>query len=176
MKPIVISNLREYPHWLAIVSEWLHKEWMSRYGHELSQSSIDIDRRARMESLRKHLEANEIPISLVAHDGEKPVGVVSLVRYQSEQIPSPAIWLTNLFVVPMFRQHGIGQSLLLNIQDYAKRVERSSKVIPFNSKLHLFTHDLTDYYRERGWEVVRPSVLHGLKGDIMAFNLRTAAR
>ncbi|MDO6424417.1 GNAT family N-acetyltransferase [Saccharophagus degradans] len=171
--PIRISNLRDYPEWLTQVSQWLHCEWMARYGEGVSAQAVDIDRRARLESLRKHLEPNALPVSFVAHQNEQPVGVVSLVRYQSEQVPNPAVWLTNLFVLPNYRKHGIGQSLLVSAQTYAKNMERGNKVVPFNAKLQLFTHDLAAYYGERGWKKNRVSILHGLRGDIMEFDLRS---
>lgn len=175
MNPVSISNLQAHPEWLATVSEWLHKEWMGRYGEGVSQASVDIDRRARMESLRKHLSGDSVPVSFVAHSEGQPIGIVSLVRYQSEQSPQPAVWLTNLFVVHRFRAHGVGQSLLLSAQTYARDLnptEFGNASPPSGRRrIYLFTHDLTEYYRARGWSSVRSSVLHGVRGDIMRLDL-----
>lgn len=97
-----------------------------------------------IERFKTHLNDETLPVTFVAFDGDKPVGMCSLRKndgIRSDLTP----WLGSLIVDPEYQGHGIAQKLM----DATKAKAQS---LQFN-KCFLFAFDpkIPDYYARHGW-------------------------
>lgn len=158
---VFIANLRDYPQWVSQVALWHHTEWLAGYqsNRRISHDDRDIsdDIREREHNLRSHLGRDVVPTTFIAvasHDEyEQAVGSVSVVHYKFSRERAPSDWLTNLYVIPEFRRRGVGQRLLTAMEDYA----RGHRI----GLLKLYTRDLENYYRQRGWHYSHTGLVQG---------------
>jgi N-acetylglutamate synthase-like GNAT family acetyltransferase len=163
---INIKLLQESPEHFAQVAAWHHQE-CERQG---LQSTIAT----RQQRLLTHVQRNSIPKTLIALQGKKILGCVSLVTYNyrtnnmvSTTNPSP-LWLSNLFVVQEWRQQGLGNLLIEAAKKYA---------VDFGvTELWLSAAEFTDYYQKRGWAIIRKTRLGGRLVNVMRLNLKGSER
>lgn len=158
---IKVTLLQQAPEHFAQVAAWHHQE-CERQG---LQSTIAT----RQQRLLSHVQHNAIPKTIIALDGKKILGCVSLVNYNYRTNnmvmttnPSP-VWLSNLFVVQEWRQQGLGNLLIEAAKKYA---------LDFGvAELWLSAAEFTDYYQKRGWAVIRKTRLGGRIVNVMRVNL-----
>ncbi len=161
-----ISNLRDSAHWLPVIAQWHHDEWLKHQSisGRAHSSEEALDRlRQRRDSLSLHLKSTGLPSTFVAHVLGEPIGSVSLVYYQFTKDNHATEWLTNLFVLPEFRKQGVAQSLLSLALEHAMEMK-----VP---KLMLYTSDSADYYRKRHWRTINHGIVQGQKVEIMDYQL-----
>jgi GNAT superfamily N-acetyltransferase len=154
--------LQQLPEHFAQVAAWHHQE-CERQG---LQSTLAI----RQQRLLLHVQHNVIPKTIIARQGRKPVGCVSLVNYSyrtdsSVLIPanSAKVWLSNLYVVTETRQQGLGNLLIEAAKKYAQDFGAN--------ELWLSAAEFTDYYQKRGWEIIRKTRLGGRQVNVMRIEL-----
>ena len=94
-----------------------------------------------------HLNDNALPLTLVAIDEGKPIGMCSL-RVNDGIRPDLTPWLGSLVVDPAYQGKGIGKLLVTATQD--KAVELGFQ------KLYLFAFDpsVPKYYVKLGWSEI----------------------
>ena len=157
-----ISNLREFPRFVALVAEWHHQEWLRSYRiagkpQALVKRDISEDVREREHNLRTHFDDNSVPstfVALVTENGTKKViGSVSIVYYQFSKQRKPTEWVTNLFVLEEYRNQGVGQQLLEFIHRFA--TENNIR------HLKLYTRDKEAFYRKRNWDFSHKGLVQG---------------
>lgn len=142
---LTIRALYQHPELLGQVAAWHHRECL-RQGLQTTLAK-------RKERLQKHLCADHpIPQTWLALDAGRLIGCISLVSYhlKSSETPSPGaepLWLSNLYVEPAFRRRGVGSDLIRFTEAYARRVGEC--------ELWLMASEYTDFYRTRGWQLVR---------------------
>lgn len=162
-----ICNLSEHAEWIPLIALWHHNEWLKTYnglsGRFRSADVIKQRLTERQNALTKHLSGEPLPTTFVAHSGDEPLGTVSLVYYQFSKDQQSTEWVTNLFVLPAYRRHGIASKLLQYAIDYAA-VMRLSRLL-------LYTSDQMDFYRKRHWRSVSQGVVQGEKVEIMDYLL-----
>lgn len=148
---VTIGDLADAPHALATVAEWQFGEW----GFLEPTDSVG----SRKAKLRRHLDSDRLPLTLVAMEGPEPVGSADLVQ---EELPDHADlgpWLSCVFVAPAHRRRGIGSSL-------TRAAEARAGELGFRS-LYLCTWNREGFYRRLGWSVVRSFEAHGTRAVIM---------
>lgn len=91
-----------------------------------------------------HLNDNRMPLTCVAFQNKKPVGMCSL-RENDGIRPDLKPWLGSLVVDPNYQHQGIGESLI-------DATKQKAIFLGFK-KLYLFAFDPTipDYYERLGW-------------------------
>src|SRR5687768_17545936 len=97
-------------------------------------------------NLLKHLNTESLPLTVVAIQEDKPVGMASLRESDGLSLPLTP-WLGSLVVDPAFRGCGIGEALVRQIQ---------KKAIAFgHERLYLFAFDRTisEWYGRIKWHV-----------------------
>lgn len=154
--------LQHRPEHFAQVASWHHQE-CERQG---LQSSLAI----RQQRLLAHVQQHRLPKTIVAVRAGQLLGCVSLVRYgyrSRESHPSSAndhpVWLSNLYVPERNRQRGLGNLLIEAVKKYARELGLE--------ELWLSAAEYTDYYRKRGWQVVRRTRLGGRSVNVMRITL-----
>ena len=159
---IKVQLLQQVPEHFAQVAAWHHQE-CERQG---LQSTLAI----RQQRLLLHIQHTAIPKTIIAFQGKKPVGCVSLVNYtyrtdSSVLIPanSAKVWLSNLYVIDEKRQQGFGNLLIEAAKKYSQDFGAS--------ELWLSAAEFTDYYQKRAWEIVRKTRLGGRQVNVMRIAL-----
>lgn len=127
-----LSGRREY---IPLVSKWAWKQWSRSKGTSLKEVIYRTE----------HCLTNKCPRTFIAFYGSKPVGTASLwpTDYRIRLDLSP--WFTDLYILPRYRNHGIGQALQVAVLKGAKK--NGFK------KIYLMT-DLKGYYEKIGWRFI----------------------
>jgi GNAT superfamily N-acetyltransferase len=157
MRGVRISYLIEYPEYIPQLAQWLFEQWGTMLGEKTPE--------ARIESLKAHMNRNELPIAWVAHANGQPFGTAALRVDELEEREDLTPWLGGVFVGPHFRRRGIGAALCATVEGAAR-----SRGI---RKLYLFTFDKHPWYSRLGWTVFSPCVWYQRPGEIMCKQLQT---
>ncbi|MBU2887608.1 GNAT family N-acetyltransferase [Gilvimarinus agarilyticus] len=142
---VAIKTLRQRPDLLDQVAAWHHRECL--------RQGIQTTLAKRKTRLHKHLSTdNAIPQTWLALNARHLVGCISLVSYHltpiASQEPEPEpLWLSNLYVQPDFRCTGVGTQLVDFVAAFARGVGES--------ELWLMASEQTEFYHQRGWQLVR---------------------
>lgn len=136
MHNVEIRDIADFSHWLPTISSWFYAEWRELYGN---QTQSDVERR-----IAGWLQRDGIPTALVAVVDDQVVGTVALKKQELEQFPG-APWLAGLFVVPQFRNCGIGAQLLRAAENKARSLGLR--------KLYLYTPNSRRFYDTLGWRL-----------------------
>lgn len=162
-KRVEIVPLHLRPEHAAVIASWAYEEW---YRDRLLD--YDMVRKAFLARTRD----DSLPQSFVAVDGPVPVGMVTLKLDDLWSRKDLNPWLSSLYVVPGFRNRGIGHGLVRVV------IGRAAS-LGFNS-LYLFLGQsdpvrLERYYAGRGWVAVGSAEDNdGLETTVMRFSLRDA--
>jgi GNAT superfamily N-acetyltransferase len=133
---------------------WILDQWP----HFLSPDATLKTLAAR---LAERITPHAIPETFVALDGERPVGMSSLVKYDMETRRDLSPWLAGVYVLPQFRNRRIGSKLVQAVMQEAQAlgIER----------LYLFTPDKMSFYKRLGWRRVECTEYHGIDVTIMVY-------
>jgi len=153
MDAFAISRLAEQPRFLSVVADRVWNAWWRAGGHPLSQIE---------ERLQECFAAETTPMTLVAHDGARFLGTVSLIECDMEVRPQYAPWVAALWVEPKHRTKGIGAALVRAVAEVAFGFGRDPVYLcatPANAT----------FYLKRGWQRIESGVA-GL--DILSLSQR----
>lgn len=137
---IKIDFLKNHPDCIARLAEIWHeglgKIWLP-----------DVPVEQVIQRFSDHLNTDKLPITLIAFDGNKPVGMCSL-RENDGIRPDIMPWLGSLVVDSKYQKQGIGKMLIGAIKNKAFALEFE--------KLYLFAFDPTipEYYSRLGWSTI----------------------
>jgi predicted N-acetyltransferase YhbS len=98
-----ISDLRQRPEFFAVVADRIWRAWWKDSG----QPPDYIAGR-----LRENLNAEPVPMAVVAHDGPAFLGTASVIASDLEERPQYAPWIAAVWVEPEHRSRGIGAALV----------------------------------------------------------------
>lgn len=159
LEALEIQPLHNDPVLLDTLAGWHHQE-CERQGLQ-SQWAL---RRTR---LLGHLTPQAIPATFVARVAGAPVGCVSLVNYaypaETAVDPDAPVWLCNLYVTPACRRQGVASALMSTCVTYVRDCGYK--------ELWLSAREHTDFYRMRGWQVMRNTRLGGAQVNVMCLPL-----
>jgi predicted N-acetyltransferase YhbS len=133
-----IEQLADYPHLAPTLARWHAEEW-SGLVPEWTYENL-------LAELQSHTRPDAIPLTLVALDGDQPIGSASLVVEDLPGWEHLTPWLASVFVAVEARGRGIGAALVARAVETARDlgVER----------LHLFTEGQAEFYQRIGWRGV----------------------
>ena len=160
-RPIKIVSLKECPLYATICAHWSYQQWYL---------DRDIPFEANLKAYQLRATSDSIPCVFVALWGTYPVGMVSLKEKDLWNRPDLDPWLASLYVIPDFRNSGIGERLVMRVLEKAMELNYE--------KLYLFlgrneVKDLALYYEKRGWKYLEDGVDNdGKETKIYSYNLR----
>lgn len=141
-KPYEISELKARPEFLGDAAERVWNAWWRQDGHEL-----DFIKGLFMENLT----AETTPVALIAHEGAKFLGTVSLIDSDMEARPQYTPWVAALWVDEMQRTHGIGSALI-------QAAIGKARDLGFSQVYLCATADKHDYYAARDWVLIEENI------------------
>lgn len=137
---IRIFPLHEKKSLYPILAYWSYNNWYR---------GRNVPFRYVLQEYRNRADAGSLPYSFVACMGDLPVGMVSVKYNDMLNRPDLAPWLSALYVVPEYRNTGIGQLLITAVlQDCADNGVK--RIFLFVDSRHM--ESLVKYYSKRGWE------------------------
>jgi len=147
-----ILLLADRPQAIPILARWYFAEW----GHEVPGNTIEQEE----EKLTQFLERDQLPLSVIAMEGEKLVGGAQLKFREMSIYPDKEHWLGAVYVDIAHRGHDIGKKMIAEILALAKRFE-----VP---ALYLQTEHLDGgLYARLGWEPLERVIYEGIEVLVM---------
>ena len=143
------------PELIPLVAGWLYNEW----GRHLPGRSLETAEHA----LRQEPDPRGLPSTLIAIEGDEPVGVARLVEFDLDSRPDLGPWLASVYVPADKRSRGTGTLVCSGIVEIARQRGYST--------LYLFTPDRAPFYERQGWEVVGYQLHRGVQVTLMKLDL-----
>jgi predicted N-acetyltransferase YhbS len=138
---VTVDYLADHPAALPRAVVWLHRQWLGKWGYSRRQAATEL--RGRLSRVR-------LPLTLVALNGERPVGIASLVELERPDAATRGCCLSGVYVSPVWRGKGIGRLLCQRAAAEAARLQFPS--------IGLFTQEHEAFYAEMGWRRVMDAV------------------
>ncbi len=133
-----IEFLTKHEYIIPEMTKWFWNEWRRLYKNK---TIADVEK-----SIRERLNEDKIPCALVAVENNKIIGTGSIKIYDMETRKDLSPWLAGLYVIPEFRNKGVGSKLV-------KAVEMKAKEFGFK-KLYLYTPKSEHFYDQLGWALI----------------------
>jgi N-acetylglutamate synthase-like GNAT family acetyltransferase len=140
MPDITIDYLTNRPTFIPELALWSWREWQDVYeqrGQTLQHS---------LKNYQDRMNSDRLPLTLVALHDSSLVGMVSVKFHDMDTRPDLDPWLGGLFVLPQWRNRGIGTMLMQRATQEARRLNVS--------ELYLWTASAESLYRKLGWQVI----------------------
>ena len=148
---MIIEYLADHKDFIPTLAGWSYEEWS--YLHP-ERTLPDVERSVLEGSNKEH-----IPISLVAIDKGKVIGMISLKTSDFKARPNLSPWLAGLYVDKLQRGKGVGTRLVNEIEELAARLGAG--------KLFLVTDDAEVFYSKLAWNVMERTVWQGHSVTVM---------
>lgn len=133
-----ITILNKHPEFAPILAFWAYREW-----YKTRSVSFDLV----IKSYKERANSEKMPVTWIAIEDGIPVGMVSLKLNDLWSKKELNPWLSSFFVLPEYRNRGIGYQLMRQVIEEAKSFKYP--------KLYLFTdmskNHLENYYLNSGW-------------------------
>jgi len=161
---IAIDYLAHCPELVDALARLSFKEWQDIY----EQRKQTLEHSVR--NYRERLNTDQLPLTLVAVRAvsaincRELVGMVSLKFHDMDTRPDLDPWLGGLFVLPEWRNRGVGTMLMHRATEEARRLN-----VP---QLYLWTHTAERLYHKLGWHVFERSNYFGKEATVMQIDLR----
>jgi predicted N-acetyltransferase YhbS len=151
-----IDYLAEHPAFIPTLSEWFLREWRGFYGDRTWEEVA--------ETFYQRLNRGVVPLALVAFEGGRALGTISLIEESIGTREHLTPWLGGLYVREEERRHGIGRQLIEAAVGEARRLGIG--------QLFIGIRKAENYYSRLGWEVVERMNYYGEEITIMRLDLR----
>lgn len=153
---IELVYLSDHTRFLQLCAVWAFKTW-GRYNKDFTLEK-------RIESFKQHSQKNQIPLTILALDDGRAIGMASL-RPNDGIRPDLTPWLGSVFVDPLLRSRGLGQLLVDEICKIAKELGYP--------RVYLLTYEdtLPSWYSRFGWQAISRDYCHGHSVTVMEIEL-----
>jgi len=135
---IEIAYLRDHPEYIDTIAKWLFTEW----GQYKPNTTLDTV----AARLRRYLNRDNIPITIIALAGGTVVGTATLRQSDLKERRDLRPWMASVYVDRNYRNKGVGSALVLSI-------ERIATSLGFR-RIHLYTPDRQSFYGRLSWSVL----------------------
>lgn len=153
-----IDYLAHRPAFIPTLAEWFLREWREFYGDKTWEDVA--------ETFYRRLNSRVLPLGLVAFEGERPLGTISLLQESITTRKHLTPWLGGLYVCEEERRHGIGRQLIDAAVDEAGKLGIG--------QLFIGIRKADEYYLKLGWKVVERLNYFGDEITIMRLDIGQA--
>ena len=150
-----IDYLAEHPAFIPALSRWFLREWQDYYGDKTWEDVA--------ATFYQRLNRGRVPLALVAYEGDRPLGTVSLLEESISSRKHLSPWLGGLYVREDARHGGIGRQLI-----EAAVGEAAGLGV---GQLFIGIRKAEDYYLKLGWVLVERMNYYGEGVAIMRLDL-----
>lgn len=140
--PAAIEYLADHPEFAPVLASWVFDHWGKMYRMQSVEEQID--------KISARLNTDRFPLAFVVLVDSTPVGTASLKIQEMTTHQHLYHWLGTVYVVPEYRNQGIGSALIARAETKAKELRVQT--------LYLHTPDKERFYRKRGWEPIERPV------------------
>lgn len=140
---------------VPLISRWHWDEW----GGDYPEDSLD----GWTAQLTGKTRTDGLPCAWVAFVDDAPVGTVGLELDGVEPRPALKPDLSGLFVLPAYRDRGIGSALVTACEVYARTIGAR--------ELYLYTERAETLYSRLGWVTIERVTFKGADAAIMSKRL-----
>lgn len=148
-----LKHLANHPELVQTVAELGH--------HEFSYLNPNRTLESRIESVKKHLNVDELPITFVAFNKGKFIGTTSLRKIDIDTYDSVTPWLGSVIIIPEMRNQGFGSWLVTETMNEALKLGIN--------KWYLYTPNRESFYLKLGWKTIDTHSHNNVLGVIMQF-------
>jgi GNAT superfamily N-acetyltransferase len=141
-RPFTISDLRQRPEFFDIVADRIWRAWWEEIGYPLEYIT---------GRLHESLNAEPLPIALVAHNGAEFLGTASVIASDLAERPQLTPWVAAVWVEPHARSRGVGGALV-------ERAARDCFALDMARAYLCARPALTGFYERLGWIPVERDV------------------
>ena len=134
-----IYSLYEKKSLYPLLAYWSYNNWYLARNIPFNLVLNDYKKRARIDCP---------PISFIAFWGELPVGMISLKKTDMANREDLTPWLSALYVVPEYREKGIGTQLINTVLDTGLKIKYQRIFLFIDSR---YMDMLEKFYARRGW-------------------------
>jgi N-acetylglutamate synthase-like GNAT family acetyltransferase len=152
--------LADRPELIPELAGWFYNEW-GRHNLDLSLKSIE-------EKLKGRLNREQVPLVLVHIQDGSAIATASIKIQEMETHPHYQHWLGSVYVMPEYRDQGIGTELIRYTVGEAKRLAVD--------ELYLYTRNKEKFYTKLGWQSLETPIYHGRRVFIMKQELSLNGR
>jgi GNAT superfamily N-acetyltransferase len=138
----MISDLRDRPDFAETVADRVWRAFWKKDGHPLS---------LLVGLVQENFGPGPIPTALVAHDGDRFIGTVSVIACDEETRPQYIPWVAALWVEPEHRRQGFGADLVARATEFA--FQAGAEKAYLLSRTHR-----RPFYEDLGWSVLEANV------------------
>ena len=150
---ITIEYLAERPEFLERLAQLSWEEWQEIYQQR------DQTLEHCMKNYQERMNTDRLPLTLVGLNDRQLVGMVSLKFHDMDTRPDLDPWLGGLFVLPEWRNRGVGTMLTYRATEEARKLNMP--------RLYLWTHSAERLYHKLGWQVVERTEYFGMEAVVM---------
>lgn len=144
--------LADRPQAIPRLARWYFAEW----GHEIAGNSIEKEE----EKLGQFLNQAQLPISVLAYEGDELLGAAQLKFREMSIYPEKEHWLGAVYVAANHRGKGIAAKIIAEVLVIAKKHQ-----VP---TLYLQTEHLDGgLYAALGWQPEEKLVYEGIEVLVM---------
>ncbi len=133
--PVTISSLVDRPDFIDACAAWTYGQWGVGSTRTLEST---------LERFRLAASDHAIPLTVVAHIDDRPVGMASLFDDDCDLRPCLRPWLAAVFVHPDHRGKGVAGLLIESVEQAARRLGEDT--------IYLTTQDSQSLYARYGWQ------------------------
>ena len=155
---IAVEYLADRPEFLEQLAQLSWKEWQDVYERR-DQTFEDS-----LKNYRERMNTDRLPLTLIALHGGEFVGMVSLKFHDMDTRPDLDPWLGGLFVLPEWRNRGVGSMLMRHAVEEARKLN-----VP---QLYLWTASAEKLYLKLGWSVIERADYCGKEAVVMQIDLK----
>jgi GNAT superfamily N-acetyltransferase len=146
-----IAYLADHQEHIPQLAAWFYQEWSLFYPGKSVENVAS--------AMRERTNKNNIPLALVALEGETLVGTVCLKNHDMDTRRDLSPWLAGLYVAEFYRGQGIGTALVKSIEQKAKEIG-----VP---KVYLYTPSAQSFYLRIAWRFREGTEYHSTEVAIM---------
>jgi predicted N-acetyltransferase YhbS len=148
---INFAYLKDHPELVDLLATWFYREW----GRRNPLLTVDVI----AKNLEEHLNRDTLPLTLVAFHDQEPVGSASLKIREMEIYPQYIHWLGSVYVLPEYRNQGVGTQIIQRSISEADRLGVT--------ELYLYTNGSGTFYSRFGWQPLERPFYHGREVTVM---------
>jgi len=150
-----VEHLAEHTAAIPMLASWVQEEW----GH--------LDPEVTFEELVSRFAGStayhSIPETFVALEGDRLVGMASIIAHDMSTRQELSPWLAMVYVAPEARNRGIGSRLVRTVMQEAETLGLE--------RLYLLTPDKMTFYSRLGWNPLERTEYRGEKVTIMLYEV-----